>query len=82
MAPEEDRHGWNKLILTITLAVIFVIKMFAFSQLYRLPNISTKSYKNIKSVFIRNVTLQYQILLGDLDFTLSGNQNYYGFSQS
>ena len=82
MAPEEGQNGWNKLIPTITLAVIFMIKMFASSQLYRLPNISTKSYKNIKSVFIRNVTLQYQILLNDLDFTLSGDQNHNGFSRS
>ena len=36
MATEEGRNVRNKLV-TITLAVIFVIKILASSQLYRLP---------------------------------------------
>ena len=36
MAPEEGRNVRSKLI-TITLAVIFMIKILASSQLYRLP---------------------------------------------
>ena len=39
MAPEEGRNVRNKLV-TITLAVIFMIKILASSQLYRLPKSS------------------------------------------
>ena len=39
MAPEEGRNVRNKLI-TITLAVIFMITILASSQLYRLPKYS------------------------------------------
>ena len=37
MAPEEGQNVHNELV-TITLAVIFMIKILASSQLYRLPN--------------------------------------------
>ena len=48
MAPEQGRNVRNKLV-TITLAVISVIKILASSQLYRLPK-----YK-IKSSIIRQI---------------------------
>ena len=47
MAPEESRNVRNKLI-TITLAVMFMIKILVFFQLYRLP----KPNKILKRQFL------------------------------
>ena len=58
MAPEEGRNVRNKLI-TITLAVIFMIKILASSQLYRLPK-KMMMLKYVKTVYSNE---PYKILI-------------------
>ena len=51
---EEGRNVSNKLI-TITLAVIFMIKILAFSQLYRLPRWFSFHVRCLVSALHRNL---------------------------
>ena len=54
MAPEEGRNVRNKLI-TITLAVIFMIKILASSQIYRLPKFFSSHYGSLPKKQLRKL---------------------------
>ena len=57
MAPEEGRNVRNKLV-TITLAVISMIKILASSKLYRLPKHNLYCTLAVLSVPLRVVALE------------------------